>query len=358
MTLSFEMEKEEEEIELSTIVTAPHSDDDDDVDFEDFHTPDVPIQTKHHSPPLRDVGSRKGSLVSPRKRESSPRKRESSPRKRESSPRRISYHQRIVGGTRQFKVKNSMEDLMKTDAGKMINLAAIEEGKEELEDLENEIERRKDNLMKGVAVQSTLRRRRVRRKRRIRNVDAFDGGESGSHDHLPKRQLSKLKLPALRDLKWSDVKYIARHFIKSHTFENVILVVVILNVIALCVQISLRDVDSNDTALEILFWFQFLCLLFYSVEAFFKIVLFQYNYFRSGWNVMDLMIVLIDWIGVFTSGSGGLSAIRVHFCFPSSLVFHTLIVSSTFRYFAFFEHFVLCHIFQNSKRWFLLCLQV
>ena len=50
--------------------------------------------------------------------------------------------------------------------GKMINLAAIEEGKEELEDLENEIERRKKNLMKGVAVQSTLRRRRVRRKRR------------------------------------------------------------------------------------------------------------------------------------------------------------------------------------------------
>jgi hypothetical protein len=220
----------------------------------------------------------------------------------------------------------------------MINLAAIEEGKEELEDLENEIERRKKNLMKGVAVQSTLRRRRVRRKRRKRNVDAFDGGESHDGHHLPSRQLSKFKLPALRDLKWSDVHYIARHLIKSHTFENIILVVVILNVIALCVQISLDE--SHDMALDILFWFQFLCLLFYTVEAFFKIVLEQCKYFRSGWDMMDFSIVLVDWIGVILSGNGGFSAIRVRFLFFFLFLSRPIHHFINVRYSVFCEHFV------------------
>ena len=287
--------EEEEEIELPKIVFS------DDVDFEDFHTPEAPVQRK------RPLSLRFSSEESSTKREDSPRKRSSIP-----------YHQRIAGGTRVNESKNVLDDLMKPNAGKMINLAAIEEGKEELEDLENEIERRKENLMKGVAVQSTLRRRRVRRRRRKRNVNAFDGGDSGPHDHhLPIRQLSKFKLPALRDLKWNDIHYIARHLIKSHTFENIILVVVILNVIALCVQISLDE--SHDMALDILFWFQFLCLLFYTTEAFFKIVLEQCKYFRSGWDIMDFSIVLVDWIGVLLSGNGGFSAIRVHVSFFLSL---------------------------------------
>ena len=103
-------EKEEEEIELPKIATFS-----DDVDFEDFHTPEAPVQRK------RPLSLR----FSP---EESSTKREDSPRKRSSIP----YHQRIAGGTRVNESKNVLDDLMKPNAGKMINLAAIEEGKEEL----------------------------------------------------------------------------------------------------------------------------------------------------------------------------------------------------------------------------------
>jgi len=300
------MEKEDEEIELPSIFgdgghhTSSDDDDDDDDDYDDFYTP-TPQCTDivPPSPPSIPTTNNNESKSSPRYRK---------------SPRRSSlpYHQRIAGGTMVGRnSKQDLGDLMNSNAGNLINLAAIEEGKEELEDLENEIERRKENLLKGVAVQNTLRRRRVRRRRRKRNIDAL-GNETSFKHQMPKHQLSKFKMPTLQDVKLKDIKYVAKHIIKSHRFDKIILVVVVLNVLALCVQTSLHDSDSNEDAIKSLFWFQFLCLLFYTVEAFFKIVLFQCEYFRSGWDVLDFTLVLIDWIiVVFASGGGGFSALRV-----------------------------------------------
>lgn len=85
--------------------------------------------------------------------------------------------------------------------------------------------------------------------------------------------------------------------IKQHAFikwlisEKVVLTIIVINTIVLFLDAfpSIRKTRLS----EILFWIDYACILFFVIEALLKIWTLNFStYWRSGWNKLDLIIVL------------------------------------------------------------------
>ena len=101
-----------------------------------------------------------------------------------------------------------------------------------------------------------------------------------------------------------------KSFILSRLFSNLILFVVFINSVVLGLQTSPSITESIGPALNII---DKVCLYIFVVEAILKIYFLRIDYFKRGWNLFDLFIVIISLAADFPAFSSfrALRIIRV-----------------------------------------------
>ncbi len=89
----------------------------------------------------------------------------------------------------------------------------------------------------------------------------------------------------------------------GNRFRYSILAVILFNAILLGLE-TVKPV--MDVAGPLILFLDQLCLIIFTAELVLKFYAFRFQFFRSGWNIFDLIIVAISWI----PGSNGLSVLR------------------------------------------------
>ena len=92
-------------------------------------------------------------------------------------------------------------------------------------------------------------------------------------------------------------------FIESRIVQRVILVTILVNAVALGLNIDPTLVESWDPFLINL---DHVCLGIFIVELLIKIIAYRFSFFRSGWNVFDFMVVAV----ALVPNAGALSVLR------------------------------------------------
>lgn len=104
-----------------------------------------------------------------------------------------------------------------------------------------------------------------------------------------------------------------RAFVETTGFRVFIFFVVFINVTVIGVQISVEPRLTESTG-WLLAFFQLvdvICVVIYVIEAIMKIFAYHLNYFKSGWNVFDFIIVILAVVPMFFSYVLPLQILRV-----------------------------------------------
>lgn len=94
-----------------------------------------------------------------------------------------------------------------------------------------------------------------------------------------------------------------KNTVESKWFQNLIIAVIVLNGIVLGVQTSQTLSDNTVRMLDLI---DALCLSIFCLEILMKLAVYRFGFFRQGWNIFDLAIVVVALI----PSSGGLSILR------------------------------------------------
>ena len=94
-----------------------------------------------------------------------------------------------------------------------------------------------------------------------------------------------------------------KNLVESSRFQNFIIFVIVLNGIILGLETSR---DLSDGTMWLLHLADKICLTIFIVELTMKLVVYRFSFFKEGWNVFDLLIVVVALI----PSSGGLSILR------------------------------------------------
>lgn len=92
-------------------------------------------------------------------------------------------------------------------------------------------------------------------------------------------------------------------FVESKNVQRVILVTILVNAVALGLNIDPTLVESWDPFLINL---DHICLGIFIVELLIKIIAYRFSFFRSGWNVFDFVVVAV----ALVPNAGALSVLR------------------------------------------------
>lgn len=81
------------------------------------------------------------------------------------------------------------------------------------------------------------------------------------------------------------------HFFESHLFQKILLLVILIDAISIGLETSremMRDFGHELEALE------YIILGLFSVEMVVKIAVFRRQFFKHGWNLFDLSVVILS----------------------------------------------------------------
>ncbi len=82
-----------------------------------------------------------------------------------------------------------------------------------------------------------------------------------------------------------------KKFVESRLFQNFILAVIALNAAIMGIQTAK---DLPDVARQVLICLDSVCLWIFVVELLMKLIVYRLHFFRDGWNLFDLLIVIIS----------------------------------------------------------------
>lgn len=88
-----------------------------------------------------------------------------------------------------------------------------------------------------------------------------------------------------------------KKFVESNLFQNFILAIIVLNAAIM----GILTVQNLPVAIhKMLTILDTACLCFFIVELLMKIVVYRFHFFRSGWNLFDMVIVLLSLFSEFS----------------------------------------------------------
>jgi voltage-gated sodium channel len=100
---------------------------------------------------------------------------------------------------------------------------------------------------------------------------------------------------------------VLKRFIESSRFQNFVIAVIIVNAITLGLETSPRAMAAAGSVLLVL---DRLALAVFVVEIALKLVVYRHNFFRSGWNVFDFVVVAVTLVPA-GEGVSVLRALRI-----------------------------------------------
>eukprot|EP01052_Picozoa_sp_SAG31_P011850 SAG31_NODE_681_length_12844_cov_31.703021_7_plen_592_part_00 len=123
---------------------------------------------------------------------------------------------------------------------------------------------------------------------------------------------------------------------KTEVFQNVVAAMIVLNIVVMAMKFE----DQSDSYGNTLDGFNVAFTIFFTVEATFKIAAEGKNYFRSGWNIYDLLVVVVTMGEVIYMIVAGGDAEEV----PGAAVLRIFRIARVFRLFSRFDRLmVLVH---------------
>ena len=91
-------------------------------------------------------------------------------------------------------------------------------------------------------------------------------------------------------------------FVESKKFQNFLIFLILFNAVTLGLETS----QFGKANVNILHFIDTIILVFFSIELLLKLIVYRRDFFRSGWNWFDFIIVAISWAPT----SGALSVLR------------------------------------------------
>lgn len=82
-----------------------------------------------------------------------------------------------------------------------------------------------------------------------------------------------------------------RNLVESSIFQNIVLGVIIFNAILMGIQTSKTMVANYGNILNIL---DYICLGVFIIELLLKIVVYNKDFIKDGWNIFDFIVVIIS----------------------------------------------------------------
>jgi len=103
-----------------------------------------------------------------------------------------------------------------------------------------------------------------------------------------------------------------RQFIESKAFNRFLTIIIILNAIIIAADTELRVHQAGSAEiLNILSIIDAACLVIYIIEAILKIFVYRIDYFKSGWNIFDFLIVVVSILPFFPFDAKIIRVLRV-----------------------------------------------
>lgn len=118
----------------------------------------------------------------------------------------------------------------------------------------------------------------------------------------------------------------ARKIVENRGFESFILGLIIINAIT----IGIQTMPLDEGVAYALYVFDFICLGVYIIEAILKMIAWRGDYFRDGWNIFDLTIIVLC-------------------CVPTSIIPFPVQVARVFRVMRVFRVFRLISAFKEMR---------
>ncbi|XP_032871553.1 sodium channel protein type 8 subunit alpha isoform X6 [Amblyraja radiata] len=84
-------------------------------------------------------------------------------------------------------------------------------------------------------------------------------------------------------------------FVTQQVFDILIMILICLNMVTMMVE---TDDQSKDSEL-ILYWINFIFIIFFTSECVLKLFALRHYYFTIGWNIFDFVVVILSIVGMF-----------------------------------------------------------
>lgn len=128
-----------------------------------------------------------------------------------------------------------------------------------------------------------------------------------------------------------------KSFVEKQSFQNFILVVIIINSIILGLQTSSSVMSSIGGLLNVI---DTICLVIFIVELILKFISYRFSFFKDGWNVFDLIIIVLSILAVLPvlATMNMLKVFRVFRVFRSLKAVKTIKGVRGFRLISGFDH--------------------
>ena len=94
-----------------------------------------------------------------------------------------------------------------------------------------------------------------------------------------------------------------KHLVETKWFQNFIIGVIVVNGIVLGFQTSS---SLSPYIVNLLHWIDSICLFIFVIELILKLFVYRFSFFKSGWNIFDMSVVIVSLI----PATGGLSILR------------------------------------------------
>lgn len=82
-------------------------------------------------------------------------------------------------------------------------------------------------------------------------------------------------------------------FVTQQAFDIVIMMLICLNMVTMMVETDTQSKQMED----ILYWINFVFVIFFTCECVLKMFALRHYYFTIGWNIFDFVVVILSIVG-------------------------------------------------------------
>ena len=87
-------------------------------------------------------------------------------------------------------------------------------------------------------------------------------------------------------------------FVTQQVFDISIMILICLNMVTMMVE---TDDQSKETE-EVLYWVNFVFIVVFTGEFLLKLFSLRHYYFTNGWNIFDVVVVILSIVGKYSKG--------------------------------------------------------
>ncbi|RVE70489.1 hypothetical protein OJAV_G00065000 [Oryzias javanicus] len=131
-------------------------------------------------------------------------------------------------------------------------------------------------------------------KKKIRDLNIFMTEEQKKYYNAMKKLGSKKpQKPIPRPQ--NKIQGMVFDFVTQQVFDISIMILICLNMVTMMVETD----DQSDETENVLYWVNFIFIVVFTTEFLLKLFALRHYYFTNGWNIFDVVVVILSIVGMF-----------------------------------------------------------